>query len=79
MEKKKSRQKKRWGNNIKDWRGLDFASSTRAAENRTEWKKIVAKSSVVPDDLPKLWDRMELKRQPKICFRFCKRAADLLL
>ena len=30
------------------WTGMDFASSTRAAENRTKWKRIVANSSVVP-------------------------------
>ena len=27
---------------------MDFASSTRAAENRTRWKEIVANSSGVP-------------------------------
>ena len=27
---------------------MDFASSTRVAENRTRWKGIVANSSVVP-------------------------------
>ena len=27
---------------------MDFASSTREAENRTRWKGIVVKSSVVP-------------------------------
>ena len=27
---------------------MDFASSTRAAENRSRWKGIVANSSVVP-------------------------------
>ena len=27
---------------------MDFASSTRAAEDRTRWKGIVIKSSVVP-------------------------------
>ena len=57
--KRKSRQKKRWEDNIKEWTGMDFASSTRAAENRTKWKGIVANSSVVPDDLPRLWDRIE--------------------
>ena len=39
---------KRWEDNIKERTGMDFASSTRAAENRTKWKGIVAKSSVVP-------------------------------
>ena len=39
---------KRWEDNIKDWTGMEFVSSTRAAENRTRWKGIVANSSVVP-------------------------------
>ena len=40
-------QKKRWGDNIEEWRGMDFASSTTAAEDRTGLKAIVVKSSVV--------------------------------
>ena len=47
-KKKRGRQKKRWEDNIKEWTGMDFASSTRAAENRSGWKGIVANSSVVP-------------------------------
>ena len=46
--KKRGRQKKRWEDNIKEWTGMDYASSTRAAENKTRWKGIVANSSVVP-------------------------------
>ena len=46
--KKRGRQKKRWEDAIKEWTGMDFASSTRAAENRSRWKGIVANSSVVP-------------------------------
>ena len=42
------RQKKMWEDNIKEWTGMDFASSTKAAENRTRWKESVANSSVVP-------------------------------
>ena len=45
---KRGRQKNRWEDNIKEWTGMDFASSTRAAENRSRWKRIVAYSSVVP-------------------------------
>ena len=30
------------------WTGLEFAKSQRAVENRKEWRKVVAKSSVVP-------------------------------
>ena len=41
-------EKKRWFDNIKEWTGMDFASSTRAAENRTKWKGTVANSSAVP-------------------------------
>ena len=58
-KRKRGRQKKRWEDNIKEWTGMDFASSTRAAENKSRWKGIVANSSVVPDDLPRLWDRIE--------------------
>ena len=45
--RRKGRQKKRWVDNIKDWTGMDFASSTRPAEDRTRWKGVVVKSSVV--------------------------------
>ena len=44
-KRKRGRQKKRWVDNIKEWTGMDFASSTRAAENRTRSKGIVANSS----------------------------------
>ena len=47
-KRKRGRQKKRWEDNIKEWTGMDFASSTRAAENRSRWKGVVANSSVVP-------------------------------
>ena len=47
-KRKRGRQKKRWEDNIKEWTGMDFASSTRAAKNRSRWKGIVANSSVVP-------------------------------
>ena len=47
-QKKRGRQKKRLEDNIKEWTGMNFASSTRAAENRTRWKGIVVNLSVVP-------------------------------
>ena len=46
--RKRGSQKKRWNDNTKEWTGIDFASSTRVAENRTRWRGIAAKSSVVP-------------------------------
>ena len=53
-------RQKMWEDNIEEWTGMDFASSTRAAENRTRWKGTVANSSVCcPNDLPRLWDRTE--------------------
>ena len=58
-EEPRSRQKMKWEDNIKDWTGMDFASSTKAAENRTRWKGIVAESSEVLQDLARLWDRLD--------------------
>ena len=46
--RKRGRQKKRLEDNIKEWSGMGFAISTRAAENRTRWKGNVMNSSVVP-------------------------------
>ena len=40
-KRRKGRQKKGWEDNIKERTGKDFASSTRAAEDRTRWKRIV--------------------------------------
>ena len=34
--------------NIREWTGPEFAKSQRAVENREKWRKLVAKSSVVP-------------------------------
>ena len=44
----RGRQKKRWEDNIKEWTGMDFVTSSRAAENMTRWKGIVANSSGAP-------------------------------
>ena len=42
------RQRKRWDDNIRKWTGLKFAKSQRAVQNRKKWRKVVVKSSVVP-------------------------------
>ena len=42
------RQMKRWEDNIREWTGLEFAKSQMAVENREKWKKLVVKSSMVP-------------------------------
>ena len=41
--RRQGRQRKRW-----EWTGLEFGRSQRAVENRENWRKLVAKSSVVP-------------------------------
>ena len=33
---------------VKEWTGMEFASSIMAAEKRTKWKGFVVKSSAVP-------------------------------
>ena len=47
-ERRKGRQRKRWEDNTREWTGLEFAKSQRAVENREKWRKLVVKSSVVP-------------------------------
>ena len=63
--KRKRGRQKRWEDNIKEWTGMDFASSTREAENTIGWKGIVANSSIGPHDLPRLWDRIENRIETK--------------
>ena len=36
--RRQSRQRKRWENNIREWRGLKFAKSQRAVENWETWR-----------------------------------------
>ena len=45
---RRGRQKKRWEDNVKEWMGMGFGDSLRAAEDREGLKGIVAASSVVP-------------------------------
>ena len=43
--------------NIREWTGLEFEKSQREVENREKWRKVVAKSSVVPQRPSWLRDR----------------------
>ena len=45
---KKTRQRKRLEDNIREWTGLEFVKFQRAVENMEKWRKLVVKSSVVP-------------------------------
>ena len=47
-ERRQGRERKRWEDNIREWTGPEFVKSQRAVENREKWRKLVAKSSVVP-------------------------------
>ena len=48
--RKKTKQRKRREENIREWTGLEFAKSQGAVENREKWRKLIAISSVVPND-----------------------------
>ena len=50
-------RKKRWEENIREWTGLEFAKSQRAAEDREKWRKLVVKLSVLLQRLSRLRDR----------------------
>ena len=55
--RRQGRQRKRWEDNIREWTGLEFGKSQRAVENRGKWRKLVVKSSVVPQGPSRLRDR----------------------
>ena len=54
--RRQGRQRKRWEDNIRESTGLEFAKSQRAVENREKWRKLVAKSYVVPQRPSRLRD-----------------------
>ena len=47
--RRKGRQKKSREDSVTEWTGLEFAKSLRAVENREKWRKLVVKSSVIPN------------------------------
>ena len=42
---------------IREWTALEVAKSRRAVENREKWRKLVVKSSVVPQRPSRLRDK----------------------
>ena len=46
--RRQGKQRRKWEDNIREWTGLEFGKSQRAVENTEKWRKLVAKSSVVP-------------------------------
>ena len=55
--RRQCRQRQRWEDIIREWTGLELTKSQRAAENMEKWRKLVAKSSVVPQRPSRLRDR----------------------
>ena len=53
-------KRKRWEDNIREWTGLEFGKSQKAVENREKWRKLVAKSSVMPQRPSRLMMMMML-------------------
>ena len=46
--RRQGRQKKRWEDNSGEWTGLEFAKFPDGSEEQRKWRKLVVKSSVVP-------------------------------
>ena len=55
--RQRGRQKKWWEDNIKEWTGLEWNIILQKAENREEWRKLIVKSTVVPQQPARLRDR----------------------
>ena len=46
--RRRGRQRKRWEDNIRDWTGLELSDAMRRAEEREEWRMLVARSCGAP-------------------------------
>ena len=55
--RRQGRQRKRWEDNIRELTCPEFTKSQRAVENKEKWRKLVVKSSVVPQRPSRLRDR----------------------
>ena len=61
-KRRRRRQKKRWDDNIKEWTGMDFASSARAAETGQGGMELL--------DIH-LWCTLDLPRLLDSCMLYC--------
>ena len=55
--RRRGRQRKLWEDNVKEWTGLEWNIILRKTENHKEWRKLVVKSTVVPQRSARLRDR----------------------
>ena len=46
--RRRGRQRKRWEDNIRDWTGLELSDAMRRAEERKEWRMLVARLCGAP-------------------------------
>ena len=46
--RRRGRQRKRWEDNIRDWTDLELSDAVRRAEEREEWRMLVARSCGAP-------------------------------
>ena len=56
-ERRRGRQRKRCEDNISEWTELKLSDAVRVSENRLEWRKLVVRSSMVPQQSARLRDR----------------------
>ena len=64
--RRQGRQRQRWEDNIREWTGLEFAKFLRAVKNREKWRKLVVKSSVVPQRPLQLRDTCDEMREDPV-------------
>ena len=41
LARRRGRQRKRWEDNVREWTGLDFSDTQRAADGRQRWRQLV--------------------------------------
>ena len=54
--RRKGRQKERWKDNIAEWTGLGLGEALQKAEDREDWRKVVARSTLMLQRLFRLRD-----------------------
>ena len=65
--RRRGRQKKRWEDNITEWTGLKLGEALRKAEDREEWRTVIARSSLVPQRSNRLWDKWSEVKMGCMC------------
>ena len=60
-ERRRSREKKRWEDNIPEWTGMTLSAALRKTERREEWRQLVARSSVAPQRSTKTTGYVKVK------------------